>query len=276
VSPTDETFSLEPTAPRHGRQLYARPLKDYQVIYGTKLRQIKNWIAAGREKQPADLPPLDDPAALPAWWSRHYERTVPEKLIAASAKAQAGAQGPAATAQPHSPKNESPTAAPAGVPSPAGAPAPEPPRNPRATIEDFDKVTGLDLAAGVDRLKKALSVVVRDYEQALANADTDDATLSMRAARVDKCMERLRKMEGTLDEIRKSREELIDRAAAAEDLRRVHSAMATSLAGGIVDRFGLDRAAVLAFVDHWYGALRQSRFFSDSGPDSATPANVAA
>ena len=123
----------------------------------------------------------------------------------------------------------------------------------------------------MDRLKKALAVVVRDYESALANANTDDATLSMRAARVDKCMERLRKMEGTLDDIRKSREELIDRAAAADDLRRVHSAMATSLEGGIIDRFGLDRAAVRLFVDHWFGTLRQSRFFSETHPASSSP-----
>lgn len=115
--------------------------------------------------------------------------------------------------------------------------------------------------------------MIRDFEQALSlGAAVDESTISMRANRVDKALERLRKMEATLDAIRKSREELIDRSAAEEDLRRVHHAMASSLESSLVERFKLERAAVRSFVDTWFGALRQSRFFSATAPAATAAA----
>lgn len=242
--------------------MFARPLKDYQAVYETKERQLKNWVAVGRKAQPEDLPPLDRPAEMPAWWARHYDRVVPEKLTLAATKA----NGQQAADVPPAPQASTPEKA-----KGEATPPPAPPTNPRERIGNFDDLTGLSLEAAVERLRKALAVVVRDYEQALGNPDTDESTLSMRANRVDKAMERLRKMETTLDEIRKSREELIDRTLAEEDLRRVHTAMASSLETSIVDRFKIERAAVRTFVDTWFGTLRQSRFFSNAGPAASAP-----
>lgn len=52
--------------------------------YGYGERQIKNWLRTGREaKDPA---PLDQPDLMPAWFARHYSKTVPAKLLEAIEK----------------------------------------------------------------------------------------------------------------------------------------------------------------------------------------------
>lgn len=192
---------------------------------------------------------------MPAWWVRRFDRAVPAKILEA-AKAPKLPAPPIAPPQPADPE-------------PKAKKPPLPPEAPRNIVTDFESLEGLDLAGSIARTRKTLAVLQRDYETALLDENASDSTLTLRAARVDKCMERLRKMEGTLDDLRKSREELIDRAAAADDLRRVHSAMATSLESLLVGKFGLERTAARLGIDEWFGTLRQSRFFANSQPTAA-------
>lgn len=65
---------------RPARAKYAHPLVHYESIYGTKLRAIKRWIAIGRDATARELPPLDEPARMKAWWVRCMSQRVPEKL----------------------------------------------------------------------------------------------------------------------------------------------------------------------------------------------------
>lgn len=253
---TPDDFSLISPAPKHGRQLFSRPLSAYAALYGTQERQLKNWLRKGRTAKPVDLPPLEDASAMPAWWTRHFTRAVPDKILAA-------AKSPPATIQAPPAHSGVPTAA---TPPLAQAKSLPSTKSPRAVIEDFDAVVGLDLADSVERMRKNLAIIQRDYEAALTDPNCDESTLTMRGGRLDKCIERLRKLEGTLDDLRKSREELIDRASATEELRRVHTAMASSLEGLIVARFGIDRAGARLFVDQWFENLRQSRFFAPTHP----------
>jgi hypothetical protein len=129
----------------------------------------------------------------------------------------------------------------------------------------------MDLPSAVERQRKALAVLITHYEEALKDPGCDESTLTMRAGRVDKCIERLRKLEGTLDDLRKSRGELVDIADAREDIQRIHSAMASSLEGLLVDRLATDRGAARAFCDSWFSQLRQSRFFNGTGPAASAP-----
>ncbi len=67
---------------------YSRRLEDYQAQYSTDVRNIKKWIARGRSAEAgADLPPLDDPDKMIAWWERHMAHRVPAKLLEAKAAA---------------------------------------------------------------------------------------------------------------------------------------------------------------------------------------------
>lgn len=66
-------------APRP-RHRYEKHLADYVPIFGTPIRSIKRWIAQGRAA--GDVPPLDDPPAMAAWWGRvHPKYRTPDKLL---------------------------------------------------------------------------------------------------------------------------------------------------------------------------------------------------
>lgn len=64
------------------RARYVHPLKHYETIYETKARAMKRWIAIGRDATPPELPPLDDPPRMRAWWVRCMSQRVPEKILA--------------------------------------------------------------------------------------------------------------------------------------------------------------------------------------------------
>lgn len=72
---------------------YGRRIADYAETYQTDLRNVKRWLERGRMVAPEDLPPLDDPAKMPAWWARRMKHRVPEKLLVL-AKAAADAAPP--------------------------------------------------------------------------------------------------------------------------------------------------------------------------------------
>ena len=69
---------------------YQKAVPDYEKVYGAGERTLKRWIAIGRAANPPELPPLDSPQEMPAWWSRHMKHRVPNKLIFASKAAMAG------------------------------------------------------------------------------------------------------------------------------------------------------------------------------------------
>lgn len=64
------------------RAKYAKGLKDYEPLYDTGERAIKRWVKTGREANPPELPPLDQPELMAAWWRRHMAQRVPAKLLA--------------------------------------------------------------------------------------------------------------------------------------------------------------------------------------------------
>lgn len=64
------------------RSKYKKPLAEYVTVYGTTVRPIKRWIEIGKAATPVDLPPLDEPALMAAWWDNHMTTRVPAKLLA--------------------------------------------------------------------------------------------------------------------------------------------------------------------------------------------------
>jgi len=45
------------------------------------VRTLKRWIKLGKQKTPMDLPPLDEPGKLPAWWTRNCTQKVPDWML---------------------------------------------------------------------------------------------------------------------------------------------------------------------------------------------------
>lgn len=63
--PTERALARRSTV-----KAYGQPLEAYATKYDFSLRTIKRWISLGRSLDPEDLPPLDDSAAMAAWWER--------------------------------------------------------------------------------------------------------------------------------------------------------------------------------------------------------------
>lgn len=59
---------------------YRREQKDYAEIFKTSDRTIKRWVKTGKDA--GELPPLDSPGDMPAWWAAHYKQKIPECIIA--------------------------------------------------------------------------------------------------------------------------------------------------------------------------------------------------
>lgn len=65
-----------------GRGDFLRPYKDYAQLYQKSERTLKRLVADGRAK--GDLPPLDSPVDLVAWWERNMVHRVPAAILAAA------------------------------------------------------------------------------------------------------------------------------------------------------------------------------------------------
>ena len=75
----------EPSARRVTRSHYSKHLVEYEPVYGYKVRNFKKWLHVGREADPIDLPPLDAPADMPAWWKRRMKQRCPDRILASAA-----------------------------------------------------------------------------------------------------------------------------------------------------------------------------------------------
>lgn len=73
------------------RGVYQLSRKAYAEKFGTTPRSIGNWIRHGGLR--GEFPPLDDAAALVAWWGKHMEHRVPDKIYSAVASCETGVVG---------------------------------------------------------------------------------------------------------------------------------------------------------------------------------------
>ena len=93
----------KPVLSPSGKARYGRPLEEFAKVYSQSDRTIKRWIRTGKVcVTGADLPPLDCPGDMPAWWARHYKHKCPSEILEAARQTKASAKAarrPAAPAQ---------------------------------------------------------------------------------------------------------------------------------------------------------------------------------
>lgn len=228
-----------------------RTYQDHATAIGRSVRAIKGWVAIGRRA--GKFCPLDDYALLPAWWVDVMRNAPPPCVLAAASKAgQKPAGGDGSAEQLSTPKKET---APPGTKS-----------------IDVGSLAPLTLAENVDQLRRQLVANQMLLQEAMAAAEPDDATVTMRQRNYGNTLKLLRDCERTLEELRVGRGELVEIAILREDLQRVHGAMATSLETSLVDRLKVPRDTARDFINAWFEHLRQSRFLpSGAPPAAATP-----
>lgn len=76
-----EVVNVRAAARAETRKHYQQPFAVYVKRFGLQAkdseRALKRWVAKGREADPPDYPPFDEPHLLGAWWRRHMVWRVP-------------------------------------------------------------------------------------------------------------------------------------------------------------------------------------------------------
>jgi hypothetical protein len=265
--PPAADLELNPDAGARPGARWKRPVAGYEEIYGTKTRAIMRWISIGRAA--GDLPPLDDPIGLVAWWERHMTWRVPAKIQEAAGRARGtGASGViapvAALAAP----------APDGPPE-AAAGAPEVPHVTTLIPADFTSVEAFTLVQVLENLRVNVGFLLREQrKQAESGYNRESFTAFQRD--IDRTTEQIRKTESSIEAIRLKRGELIDKAQARDELQRIHSAMAMSLETELHREFAIPRERSRGFVNRWFLHLRSSELSSGTEPAALPSLAVAA
>lgn len=241
-------FALQPDAPLPAklRGYYLYPLKHYAVVYGYDAnsgeRTIKRFVSVGRNVIPHDLPPLDEPAKMPAWWRLHHgNRTVPPGIRHAAANAVVNASpspAPAPQREPDTYDNR-PDVYRSEHPIPA-APAPTPPPVPREATPLAAEPSRLDFPSQVAELRKIADEQLQQLRTASVELPPESLTDSVDRAdwarskgeRVESAQRNykstwdlLRKAENDLVEWQKSHEELKPTAQVASEVGRIVGAI---------------------------------------------------
>lgn len=60
---------------------YTHPIAHYTAIFERSERNLKGWIADGRDASPPRMPPFDSPADMLGWWHAVKSNRPPEVLI---------------------------------------------------------------------------------------------------------------------------------------------------------------------------------------------------
>jgi hypothetical protein len=169
----------------------------YAAVYGVSEKTIKNWCRDGRGMiSGPDLPPLDAPDKMAAWYARtHLESKVPPKLM-----------GLARARQPSS----SPPAAP-GTPSSPSAPS--------IDVEDFAfdqavRYAAENLAYSQEQLRTARTTVDPATKQ------LDERRIAQLEQAVNKAQESYRKAKADEHEHAQRNGQLVDRRVVFASLRQ--------------------------------------------------------
>lgn len=156
------------------KERYSQPQEFYAAKYGYAVRNIKKWLGIGREKCPPDLPPLDSPEQMPAWWSRNMKQRVPQRLLSGAIK----------------PEQKSSAGTP---PAPeAEKPSQKPPTQPQPT--DVDALKGTGYAAMLARVNHAELVAWDRWQKSLNKDPFDPSEEEMLRRAYDRAGEQARKV----------------------------------------------------------------------------------
>jgi ribosome modulation factor len=265
----DLTLDTSPPSKLSKRTGLAHPISHYAELLDVGLRTVKRWLAEGVKAR--DACPLDDLAQFAAWWDRVHggramdchlavalERALQPKTAAAPDSGITGAQVENSDRASAGESKEGGPAA--GAPTPPAAPAKPEPARPSIALGDMAALT---LDENLVKLKAIHSANVQLLERAF-QAGTQ-AEVDARQRNVERSAKMLLDAQTALDEHLKQRGDLIPKEEIKREFLRVHTAMAQSLIGMLV-QLGIQRDRATTLADSWFGHLRQSRFAATTAP----------
>jgi hypothetical protein len=193
----------------------------YAERFGVTDRSVKRWAAEGRAADPPDLPPLDCPRDMPAWWGRRMSHRVPARLLEVAAT----------DAAEHAARHQEPAP---GTVTPATS----------ASVADRAVSSSVGMGETVTRLREA----ERDAGEAFATASKplprgkdepldaplkymDAGQVEMLQRRWERMAEALRKAVKDEAEMAETRGELLEKGKVARVLQEIHASVAESIRG---------------------------------------------
>jgi hypothetical protein len=171
---------------------YPKKLPEYAAFYGKDERTIKRMIRRGKEL--GDLPPLDEPSKMAAWWRRSMDHDVPDWLLGFVDNSGAD-----------------PRASSGDGASRSGDSFGEGELDGTSRSRDLTKIKSLDIAENVEALRQTHAINKHLLDEALHASEPNDTLISLRRKNFEGSFELLRKAEITLIEIQKQRGNLLDR-----------------------------------------------------------------
>ena len=180
------------------RATFAHPLSHYVGVFGSDVRTMKRWIAKGRGSTPADLPPLDAPSEMAAWWSRNMTWGVPERLLAL-----------ASPTAPTPPVADAPAASTASASGPASPTTTSEAAKSSGGARKLDLPEGSGFSAALDRARNAERTAYAAWQGELAKDPFDAGQEEMRHRSWQRAVETVRKMEKDAAEIMDSDNEFV-------------------------------------------------------------------
>jgi hypothetical protein len=213
-----DPFTLEdPAAAPTRRTGYLHPLAHYAAQYAHDTRTIKRWMADGKAAQPHDPPPLDDPAALPAWWTRRKRQRVPDSILAAAQLAENRSKTSSELSTDGA-GMQTPKILPDSVLTPTST-------QPRQDLI-LANLTGDSLADQVRNLRRTVSINFEMLNRVLLSESPDENSITIRQRNYERSLEQLRKIERTEQENRLAAGELVTKADVRADLGALLSSLA--------------------------------------------------
>jgi len=200
---TPELEGMEAAAPApRTRTGYLLEQREYAARFATSERTIKRWVKTGR--MGGELPPLDAPAAMPAWWARFYKQRVPPCILQA---AQTSAPPP-----PPAPKPQS------SEPAPSPPPAPPVATSQPAPSSEGDVGTGF--GEMLARVREAERAAYLEYDTALKANDEGKLPLARKTwAELSK---QLRELERDSHDILSRSGALVEKSKVEKVLAEIH------------------------------------------------------
>src|ERR1043166_3651831 len=186
---------------------YKQKLPYYASVFGQTDRTIKRWMRRGKELPPPtrngelDVPPLDDPPKMAAWWRRCMDRQVPDYILA--------------IADPHAGNGDASPPTTDEADSTAGQSGPD--RSPR----DFSGVQGLGLAENVAALRVTHAINKKLLDEALHADPPNDSATQLRQKNFERSFNLLRVAEITLVEFQEKHGQLVNEASVRAELAQL-------------------------------------------------------
>ncbi|MFK5920928.1 MAG: hypothetical protein QM496_02010 [Verrucomicrobiota bacterium] len=216
---------------------YPHKLSHYAELLGYKSdRTIKRMIKRGREKNPPDPPPLDNPGEVAGWWRRVMTQKVPESLLKLESGDKAEGQGDVSS----------------GI-----------------SFDSRNLPKGLGFEAALGRARQAEQLAAGMVQHAIKN---EPASVEMRQRAWERAFEALRKAEKDAESVLLTAGRLVNRdeleAEFIERLNTVHQGL-RSLPVRVATKLSISGDLFQQMTETWNEALDkcfESMGAADFGP----------